>query len=216
MRIEWLNKKGGGRVVVFFNGWGLDAHAVSQLKATCDLVMCNDYRTLECAEIPSFSGYERIDVIAWSMGVWAAANVIPLWKIKPDQLIALNGTERPVDDKYGIPSQVYVLTENGMNERGREKFFSRMLTGKEELSRFTSQKPQRELAEQLTELKNIRRQAETLQNTLIWDKVFVSDKDVIFPVNNQLCWWSGKGVVTMLPGGHYPFYQFKSWDEITG
>lgn len=216
MRIEWINKKGGGRVVVFFNGWGLDARAVSQLDVTCDLLMCNDYRTLECAEIPSFSGYERIDVIAWSMGVWAAANVIPLWKIKPDQLIVLNGTEWPVDDKYGIPVQLYTLTENGMNERGREKFFSRMLVGKEEISHFTNQKPRRELTEQLAELKDIRRQAETLRNTLKWDKVFVSEKDVIFPVNNQLCWWNEKVTVTMLPGGHYPFYQFKSWDEITG
>ena len=32
MRIEWLNKKGSDRVIVFFHGWGMDAAGVSHLQ----------------------------------------------------------------------------------------------------------------------------------------------------------------------------------------
>ena len=46
--------------------------------------------------------------------------------MKPERCVALNGTTRPVDDEYGIPVKINELTEKGMNERGREKFFQRM------------------------------------------------------------------------------------------
>ena len=32
MRIEWLNKKNTGRVIVFFTGWGMDGKAVQHIK----------------------------------------------------------------------------------------------------------------------------------------------------------------------------------------
>ena len=53
--------------------------------------------------------------------------------MKPERCVALNGTTRPVDDEYGIPVKIYELTEKGMNERGREKFFLRMLDGADEM-----------------------------------------------------------------------------------
>ena len=47
MRIEWLNKKGSGRVIVFFHGWGMDAAGVSHLQMEDDVLMCYDYRSLD-------------------------------------------------------------------------------------------------------------------------------------------------------------------------
>ena len=214
MRIEWIAENRSRVVVVFFNGWGMNAHAVSHLEKDCDVVMIYDYRDLECTELSSLQDYEKVYVVAWSMGVWAAANTLPKLGIKTDYCIAVNGTERPVDDEAGISLQAYCLTENGMDERGRAKFFMRMLAGKEELMRFEEQKPDRELAEQLEELKAIRKQSETCCNTIKWDRGLIAEKDVIFPTSNQLNWWSGKTTVHMLPGGHYPFYNFQSWEEL--
>ena len=45
MRIEWLNKKGFDRVVVFLPGWGMDAASVSHLQMEDDVLMCYDYRS---------------------------------------------------------------------------------------------------------------------------------------------------------------------------
>lgn len=214
MRIEWLCKKDTGRVIVFFNGWGMDAAAVSHLVTDSDVVMFYDYRTLECDVLPSLVKYKEVYIVAWSMGVWAAAHVVPLLGVIPTFSVALNGSESPVDDQYGIPCQVYALTEKGMNERGREKFFSRMLANREELARFKEQKPDRDLEEQCEELVMIRKQSDWYKKNISWTKIYIGNRDIIFPVKNLQNWWSGKAPITLLECGHYPFYCFRSWEEI--
>lgn len=216
MRIEWLNKKGYDRVVIFFNGWGMDARVVENLSAVADVVMFYDYRDLSSEPLPTLSDYRKVYVVAWSMGVWAASCVIPELKIQPVLSVALNGTERPVDDGYGIPCKIYELTEKGMNERGREKFFSRMFTDEKESTFFLSRKFNRELPELREELCLIRKQSIGCKQSHQWDKVYISEHDIIFPVKNQLNWWKDKAPVTTLKGGHYPFSGFKSWEEIIG
>lgn len=214
MRIGWLNKSNTGRVVVFFNGWGMDAQVVAHLKADCDVLVCYDYRELNQV-FPDIKQYKEIYVIAWSMGVWAAAQVLPSlnWPVK--KYIAFNGTERPVDDRFGIPVKVYELTEKGMNERGREKFFMRMLDTPQEKEYFNSIRPLRELEEQCEELYKIHKQSLEAQQILVWDKVYVSEKDIIFPVENQRNWWAQRETsIESLPGNHYPFCHFSSWKEI--
>lgn len=214
MRMEWVNKKGQGRVVVFFNGWGMDEKSISHLSGENDLLLCFDYRHIGQNFCPELSGYKEIYLIAWSMGVWAAANIVGEWNIKFTGKVALNGTECPIDGRYGIPPQIYQLTEQGMDEKGREKFFTRMLNGAEEKRRFENNKPSRLLAEQIEELYAIEKQCSELKRNIKWDKIFISEKDVIFPVNNQLNWWCNRADITMLPTGHYPFYYFSNWEEI--
>lgn len=217
MRIEWLNKKGAERVVVFFNGWGMDRQAVSHLQMACDVVMVCDYRNLEEGDLPELNAYPQVYVVAWSMGVWAAANIVPRLHIQLTALIGLNGTECPVSDRWGIPIKGYQLTERGMNEKGREKFLLRMLDGPDEISRFGQNRFQRPIEEVCEELTEIRRQSTGLQNKLKWNKIYISGKDVIFPVTNQENWWSGRCAdIRVLSGGHYPFYQFRSWEDIIG
>lgn len=215
MRIEWLHKKGSDRVIVFFNGWGMDQAAVSHLSKDCDVVMVYDYRDLKAGNLPNLDTYPKVYVVAWSMGVWAAANLIPEMQREPSIMIAMNGTEHPVHDFWGIPEKIYALTEKGMNEKGREKFLLRMLNGREELQRFTQNHPQRPIKEVCEELCLIGKQSIGYHNELNWNKVYISEKDIIFPVINQQNWWRDKcSHLQMLPGGHYPFYQFQSWDEI--
>lgn len=214
MRITWLNKKDLGRVIVFFNGWGMDEKAVTHLQGETDVLEIHDYRILN-RELPEgLENYRDIYIIAWSMGVWAAANILPYWNIQVKACIAINGTERPVDDSYGIPVKIFELTEKGMDERGREKFFKRMLNGREEMEKFTCQKPVRPLYEQCEELCTIHRQSTGMQNTISWTKVYIAGTDVIFPTENQLNWWQDKAPLVWLEGGHYPFYRFKYWEEM--
>ncbi len=215
MRIEWLVKNNTDQVVVFFNGWGMDKRTFPRLEGEMDKIVCWDYRTLNTDSTPSFIGYKKINVVAWSMGVWAAANILPQWGIQPRHLVAFNGTERPVDNRWGIPSPVYLLTEKRMNEKGREKFFSRMFTCQKEQEEFFSCRPERELAGQIQELQAIRTQCEKYQHTLEWERAYVSEKDLIFPVENQQNWWEKRGVPTeSLPTAHYPFYFFRTWEDI--
>lgn len=215
MRIEWLHKTGDGRVVVFFNGWGMDGQAVRHLKTDMDVLMFYDYRDLQMREIPVLETYREQYAVAWSMGVWAVAQVLPQLKIVPSKKVALNGTERPVDDQYGIPVRIYELTEKGMNEKGRQKFVRRMLQGSMEEEKWEGILTERPLSEVCEELGEIRKKCTGTTNSLQWDKVYISEKDVIFPVANQQNWWRERCPdVRMIPGGHLPFCNFNSWEEI--
>lgn len=215
MRIVWLNKKNRDRVIIFFNGWGMDENAVIRLSGIYDLLMVYDYRHLENKNFPVLEEYQEIFVVAWSMGVWAASNVIPELPFSPSRLIALNGTEHPVDDHWGIPCRSYQLTEKGMDEKGRKKFIQRMLADSQEIQRLGENYSQRLLAEVCEELVCIRQQSTRMHNRLDWDKVYISEKDIIFPVKNQLNYWQGRCAnIYNLSGGHYPFYQFQRWEEI--
>ncbi|MDE5610651.1 MAG: DUF452 family protein [Odoribacter sp.] len=215
MRIEWLNKTGNGRVILFFNGWGMDGQAVKHLKCQSDVLMFYDYRSLELGALPDLGAYREVIIVAWSMGVWATAQFLTTRNIRSLKQIALNGTERPVDDHYGIPVRVYALTEKGMTEKGREKFVARMLDGRTEhpVTEFTC----RPIGEVCEELSRIREKSAVLQSVLAWDKVYISEQDVIFPVAGQQAWWTERGAkIQMLSGGHFPFFQFESWEEIVG
>lgn len=212
--MEWLNKKEGDRVILFFNGWGMDASAVKDLFAGCDVVMFYDYSILENGQIPSFSGYREVYVVAWSMGVWAASHLLRLSGIQPVASVALNGTERPVNDQFGIPLNIYLLTEKGMNERGREKFFCRMFGEKPDYARFSENKPHRDIAGVCGELEAIRLNSAGDSCEIKWDIAYIGEKDIIFPTANQLNWWQGRTCIKMLNTGHYPFYSFQSWEEL--
>lgn len=215
MRIEWVVKNNAGRVVVFFNGWGMNTDAIKHLDSESDVVVIYDYRSLECdGGLPDLSGYHQIYIVAWSMGVWAAANILSRWDICPVAKIALNGTGHPVDNDYGIPENIYLLTEKGMDEKGREKFLSRMFTDRVCMLRFVELNPTRELSELLDELRLIRVQSRESCADILWDRIYISEKDIIFSPVNQLNWWQGKADIRFLSSGHYPFYCFQSWEEI--
>lgn len=214
MRRAWVKRKGNGGVILFFCGWGMDERAVQHLAGEDDLLVFHDYRDISREEMPPLETYGRVRVIAWSMGVWAASVLLNRWNIPVWESVAINGTERPVDEHYGIDPRVYLLTERGLTEAGRDKFFARMLPRKDELERFEANRPRRELDEQREELRLIREQSVVLKPEWNWNRAYVSMGDVIFPIENQRKWWNGRCVVIELKGGHYPFYELDNWEKI--
>ena len=157
-------------------------------------------------------------------GVDITLTVTPCWcygaetmDMDPQTIKAVwgfNGTERPVDEHYGIHPKIYLLTERGMTEQGRDKFFARMLSGKEEIERFEENKPCRDIDEQREELRLIREQSVRDMSEMHWDRVYISEGDVIFPVENQRNWWRDRVEIITLSGGHYPFYVLDNWEKI--
>ena len=65
-----------------------------------------------------------------------------------------------------------------MNERGREKFFLRMLDGADECRKFSGQKPNRGIEEVCEELCRIRELCSGVKGKLNWDKSYISEKDL--------------------------------------
>lgn len=201
MRYKWLNIKNNTKLIIFFNGWGMDEAVVNHLKfIDYDILMFYDYNNLNTDfDFTTIEKYKEKHLVAWSMGVMIAT----LFPIKYDKKIALNGTLTPIDIKNGIHPKIYDLTIKGFDENGREKFITNMLP---EGKRLTIN---RELEEQRSELIAIKDYKANLD--FEYTKVIISNNDKIIPTKSQTSFW---GIEPNLDSDHCPFFNFKNWSEL--
>ena len=47
-----------------------------------------------------------------------------------------------------------------------------------------------------------------------YDKALISSYDKIIPTKNQINFWQDKISIEMLESGHFPYYNFESWNDI--
>lgn len=215
MKTKWLNRQGNKQCILFFNGWGMDELAISHLEMSgFDVCMCYDYTTVQPLK-EDFSSYQKIVVVAWSLGVWAAAEVLSKSKIKIVKSIALNGTMQPVDLSYGIDPSVFEKTQLNWNISNRERFNRRMLGGKFESDLNQKTLSNRGVEEQKNELKSILRNvSKKNQLDFNFDSVLIGQKDLIFNPSNQWQFWKRKAAITEEVIPHYPFNYLISWEQI--
>jgi len=193
-------KEGNKKLILFFNGWGMDELIVSHLDRTgYDLLVLYDYRDLDIT-FPDFSSYDELFVVGWSMGVMISS----LFDDIDAKRIAINGTLKPIDDKYGIPEKIYKLTVRGFNERSCEKFMRRMFEGIPPIQTF-SNRAFEDVKEELENLMGIE------AKYISYDRKLISDNDVIIPTENQKNYWRN---YELIKGGHCPFFNYTSWSEL--
>jgi biotin synthesis protein BioG len=207
MQYKWLNRNNNKKLIVFFNGWGMNEKIVSNLAfEDFDVLTFFDYRTFEMPDF-DFSIYEKKYLIAWSMGVYVC-NVF-YDKLKNfDRFLAINGTQNPIDDNFGIPVLAYNMTIDNFNELTCKKFMKK-ISSVVDLSEFNT----RSLAELKQELISIRDLK--AKQYLSFNKAIISNKDRIFPYKNMVNFWQEKKVqIIEKDGYHYLFDQYKNWGDL--
>lgn len=205
MHCEWLTKGQSKALIIFFNGFGMDAGCIARLQEenaqtkAYDCLHIHDYRN---ADLPlfDFSAYKRLYLVAWSMGVYMSNTLNLPWTKK----IAFCGTGSPIDAKKGIPPRIYRLTVQNFSEKAKTLFAEK--TGFAADSRRTAKSLQEELAaiEQYDFCKDSR-----------FSTAFIAEDDTIFPPANQNNYWTDYAdTVHIIKSKHYPFHLFSSWQEI--
>jgi pimeloyl-[acyl-carrier protein] methyl ester esterase len=211
----WINRQQNKKCILFFNGWGMDENAIRHLGYPgYDLCMVNDYRTIGPWMAPNLN-YEEIDLVAWSLGVWAAEQALGTARINITRSIAINGTPHPVHDEMGIPGAIFTATLHEWSEKNRTKFNMRMMGGRQNYQQYNFLLSQRTVDHQKEELKAIFQQYKTGRAvSLRWDKAIIGTNDMIFTTQNQLNWWTGKTSIATSPIPHFPFARFDTWTDI--
>lgn len=207
--------------VIFFGGWGSGA----ELFRDCvfpedkDVILCCDYRNLHFNEgildfpYEMLRPYGTVILYAWSMGVYvASAFKTGMQKYKentPDFhsavtfSTAINGTETPVSDDYGIPEAIFKGTLEEMSQRTLTKFRRRMCG--HNLEYFMEHVPSAsadELKDELQSLFDMVMEHGVLRSR--WDAAICSGGDLIFPFASQKACWDSLGVdVTVVDDAHY-------------
>lgn len=215
MQFHWLNKQNNDKLIIFFAGWSFDEQPFKFLACNdFDVLIVYDYSTIE-ENFENFSSYKEINLIAWSMGVFTAyllRDKLPKFSKK----IAINGTPHPVDDEFGIPTKPFLLTLHHAKTGLEGKFYQNIFDTKEEFERYLKTPVKRTIENRENELKSLYQKIKTSENDYehYYDKALISTRDKIIPTKNQVNFWQNNAEIGMLESGHFPYYNFKSWNDI--
>lgn len=217
MKYKWLNKQNNDKLIVFFNGWGMDEGVVKHLEpGDYDVVMFYDYNNLD-TDFSLDKEYSETNVVAWSMGVMIAGLCHCEELALADdaaihngtKFVAINGTLKPIDPKYGIHPKIYDLTINGFNEKGRDKFIKNMFD--KSCSEIKCSRTLENQRAELIALKNYKANSDFTPNIFTPDRIIISDNDKIIPTKSQCAFW---GIEPNFACGHCPFFSFSKWSEL--
>jgi biotin synthesis protein BioG len=221
MRLHWQVRAGQPRLLLFFNGWGMDERILAMIDppAGRDLLAVCDYSDLQGAAAvrAAMGDYPAVDLVAWSMGVWAAATLFGPGAAPFATAVAVNGTGRPIDDEYGIPADLFDATLAGFSERSRDSFFRRMCDGRDACGEFRPHAPLRDLEDQRRELFSLARDAKAgVQPPGPFTRAIVGGRDRIMPPENQVRYWQGVVPCRTLSLPHLLFSRCTGWGAILG
>ncbi len=213
MNHKYLNKKNNDKIIIFFNGWGMDENVVEHLEVSdFDVVMFYDYCNLDIQNniFEEINDYNEKYLIAWSMGVGVSSifcdNIENITR-----KIAINGTLKPIDNDFGIPEKIYDMTANNFNEVTLKKFVQKMFINGNVPKALAFQCDVAQKKDELVALKNYKTNI-----NCHFDKAIISANDRIFSPKNQLNFWESQIGVDLckIETGHCPFFEYTSWKEL--
>lgn len=215
MQYHWLNQKDGNKkLLLFFCGWSFDYKSFERLACNdYDVLMLYDYNDLS---IPiEILGYEEYFLITWSMGVFVAyllKEKLPEFKEK----IAINGTPFPVDNEKGIPIKTFDLTLKYVDTGLQGKFQRNLFKTEEDFQKYLQNPVAREIPNQASELVSLKKLIDKtdVDYKKYYNRAIISNTDKIIPTRNQHNCWDNVCPVVVLNSGHFPFYDFESWNDI--
>ncbi|EOA5032845.1 pimeloyl-ACP methyl esterase BioG family protein [Campylobacter jejuni] len=203
MKYEFLCKNPDSKkLIVAFGGFASHPSHFSHLKSDKNVILFYDYENFDLNF--NFKAFDELFLIAFSMGVCVANRLLKELNFK--QKIAINGTNLGIDKSKGIHPTIFKKTlQNFKLEHFKEALFKEHKS----LAKDFIFKDEKALKIELEKLFDF---ALTKQEeNLLWDKVYSSKEDEIFPPNALKN--SFKNLI-FLDESHFAFFDFKTWDEI--
>ncbi|HWQ25632.1 MAG TPA: alpha/beta fold hydrolase [Chlorobaculum sp.] len=222
MNADWIVHEGGRDLLLFFNGWGMDRKVADSIRTVPsawpdrDIVVLYDYRDLELPDWlrAAMAGYRSIDLVAWSLGVWAAMHT-GLEGIR--RAVAINGTPYPVDAERGISPEIFQGTLENWSDVNRRRFERRMFIGCPE-DRLDEIRSSRSAADQQEELRSIADAVTRLSGTVApswsFSRVLIGGRDLVFLPENQRSAWQDVPVTEFADMPHFPFFHLDGCREV--
>ncbi|RTI92501.1 pimeloyl-ACP methyl esterase BioG family protein [Campylobacter jejuni] len=203
MKYEFLCKNPDSKkLIVVFGGFASHPSHFSHLKSDKNVILFYDYENFDLNF--NFKAFDELFLIAFSMGVCVANRLLKELNFK--QKIAINGTNLGIDKSKGIHLTIFKKTlQNFKLEHFKEALFKE----RKSLAKNFIFKDEKALKIELEKLFDF---ALTKQEeNLLWDKVYSSKEDKIFPPNALKNSFKN---LFFLDEPHFAFFHFKTWDEL--
>lgn len=204
------------KLILFFNGWGMDERPLQILKSSYDILHVFDYNNLDFDVDIDFSTYDEIVLIAFSAGVFMSAFVqdkLPKFDLK----IAVNGALKLFDNELGVNEETIAMMKSVTLENALD-LRAKFIKNQTQLTLFNANQPLRTLESSLNEISALEKFYQQGCKNFTFDKVIISNDDEIISSKNQLSAWdvnkNSKIQAKFVEGGHFIFYNFESFDDI--
>lgn len=203
MKYEFLCKNPDSKkLIVVFGGFASHSSHFSHLKSDKNVILFYDYENFDLNF--DFKAFDELFLIAFSMGVCVANRLLKELNFK--QKIAINGTNLGIDKSKGIHPAIFRKTlQNFKLENFKEALFKERKNLTKDFI-FKDEKALKIELEKLFDFALVKQ-----EENLLWDKVYSSKKDEIFPPNvlkNAFL------KLIFLNEPHFAFFHFKTWDEL--
>ena len=203
MEFRWLHKKLEAEAIVVFGGWAVGAQVLDHLTGPFDVLFASDYRDLN-ADLPDLSAYGQVNLVVWSFGVASYAH----WQQGRDdpftRKVAVNGTLTPVNRRTGIPPVAMSKTIETLSEDAYQLFLARI---------FNARQPEAHIDVTARRDELLAIEARGDAPDVVFDRVWISTEDKIFPAVSQTRAWPQSNV-QQIKAPHAPFAQFATWQEV--
>lgn len=190
MRLDFTYRMNGNRrLLLIFPGWSTPAPFYDDIEVEgWDKAIAVDYSDLSF-DISELDGYATIYLYAWSLGVAFAAATIPGERITA--AYAVNGSQMPVSDSFGIPEKIFSGTAENLSKESLLKFQKRMFGSsssfRENLHRLDSDPDIERLKSELAFFLDNR---DAFNRPFPWNRIYIGNRDMIFPAENLRQAWS--------------------------
>ncbi|EAH6175073.1 pimeloyl-ACP methyl esterase BioG family protein [Campylobacter jejuni] len=203
MKYEFLCKNPDSKkLIVVFGGFASHSSHFSHLKSDKNVILFYDYENFDLNF--DFKAFDELFLIAFSMGVCVANRLLKELNFK--QKIAINGTNLGIDKSKGIHPAIFRKTlQNFKLENFKEALFKERKNLTKDFI-FKDEKALKIELEKLFDFALVKQ-----EENLLWDKVYSSKKDEIFPPNALK---NAFLKLIFLNEPHFAFFHFKTWDEL--
>ncbi|TKX31251.1 pimeloyl-ACP methyl esterase BioG family protein [Campylobacter estrildidarum] len=188
-------------LIVVFGGFTNHPSHFLHLKSEKNVVLFYDFENLDFEF--DFKAFSKIKLIAFSMGVCLANYLLKEHDF--DQKIAVNGTNLGIDKEKGIHPALFSKTIKKFN---LESFKNSLFKNHKDKAKNFIFKDENALKNELNILFEFALKEQ--KENLIWDKIYSSNQDEIFPQNALKKSFEN---LIFLNEPHFAFFHFHSWDE---
>lgn len=214
MKCEFIFRNENNRnLILIFAGWSTDASFYSGIEITgWDVMVCHSYEDLSF-DNNSLKRYSTIFLFAWSLGVAVAERCIDPSSVTA--AFAINGSPIPVNDRYGIPEDIYNGTAETLSPRNLLKFQKRMAGSIDNFSRFFANNGS--LPDDI-DIENLKTQLLIIRDAcssyfgkcrLPWKRIYIGLNDRIFLPENLIRVWEELSDAPIIESDDYHLIDLK-------
>lgn len=149
---QYLVNNQSDKLIIFFTGWGCDEYEFEHLTSKADVLLLYDYLDLNLDF--DFSNYKKIDLMAFSAGVFVAS--IMNFNFEISKKIAISGNPYLFDEHLGLSTEIQNILCNITAENADDFARNYLIKTDEEWKNFHHSKRTLESCkEEFNSLKNL-------------------------------------------------------------